>query len=127
MAYILLITHEHIGKPMLKIAGAIVGEPLTHAGCIEVPMDTDREAILLRAQQQIEQHGDTLVLTDIFGSTPGNIAAALARHSDCRAISGLNMPMLLRAINYHNRPLQELADRAREGGINGIVCYEQPL
>ncbi len=120
MPRLLLITHEHIGANMLQTAEAIIGKTLEHVACVEAPMDADTDNIIDSSAQLIDGH-DTLILTDLYGSTPGNIAMRLATAPNCRAISGLNLPMLLRAINYQNRPLDELADKAAEGGKNGIL------
>ena len=120
MPRLLLITHEHIGANMLQTAEAIIGKTLEQIACVEAPKDADTDNIINSSAQLIDGH-DTLILTDLYGSTPGNIAMRLAAAPNCRAISGLNLPMLLRAINYQNRPLDELADKAAEGGKNGIL------
>lgn len=121
MPALLLVTHEHIGTSMLKIATAIIGNETHDALCIEVPMDANIQSIHAKASDYISQHNETLVLTDIYGSTPGNIATQLARLKNCNTICGLNLPMLLRAINYQSFPLTELTEKVINGGKKGII------
>ncbi len=120
MPTLLLITHEHIGADMLRTAEAIVDHSLSDVSCLEVPMDADTGQIIDRAERRIGDD-EALILTDLYGSTPGNVAAQLAQSGKRHLVSGLNLPMLLRAINYQHRPLEELTDKATEGGKSGII------
>ena len=61
-----------------------------------------------------------LILTDILGATPANLAAVLARRGRHRALAGVNVPMLWRALNYRHLPLDEVFTRASEGGARGV-------
>ena len=68
------------------------------------------------------QSGDgVLVLSDLFGSTPGNVAMRVAESIGGRLVSGVNLPMLLRVFNYSTLPLEQLKDKAVEGGRAGVV------
>ena len=120
MPELLLVTHEHVGTCLLKTAEAIVGKPLEQIICVDVPMDADTDDIFTHTRQHIAEH-DTLILTDLYGGTPGNVAMQLAGQAHCRAVSGLNLPMLLRVINYQQQPLNNLVDIALDGGKNGII------
>ena len=63
-----------------------------------------------------------LVLTDVYGATPSNLAEKLpALGLDLHRVSGLNLPMLLRVLNYPEQPLLELAQTAASGGRSGIL------
>ena len=67
-------------------------------------------------------HGQgVLILTDIYGSTPSNIACALSTKENVRIISGINLPMLIRVLNYPNLELDELVLKAISGGQEGIM------
>ena len=72
-------------------------------------------------ERQLLKADGVLVLSDIFGATPSNIATKLTRSGKVELITGLNLPMLLRAISYSNRDLSTCSAKALEGGINGIV------
>ena len=58
----------------------------------------------------------TLVLTDLFGATPCNVAQRLTAQLPARLVAGVNLPMLLRSIGYRHEPLDELVSRAMVGG-----------
>ncbi|MCY1226979.1 PTS system, mannose/fructose/sorbose family, IIA component [compost metagenome] len=62
-----------------------------------------------------------LVLTDIFGATPANIAARLAEPGRVRVLAGVNLPMLVRAICYRTEKLDQLVNKALAGGSQGVL------
>jgi mannose PTS system EIIA component len=62
-----------------------------------------------------------LVLTDLFGATPCNVAQKLVDGVSVRLLTGVNLPMLLRAATYRHEPLETLVTRAQSGGSNGIM------
>lgn len=108
---------------------------------LDVRQDDDPVKLLTRARRMvadIEQGCGVLVLTDMYGSTPSNIAHRLSHtassdayedassaNSDStgnvRVISGINLPMLVRALNYAHLSLEELAQKALSGGHEGIL------
>jgi mannose PTS system EIIA component len=120
---ILLVTHPGIGTSVLHSARRIVdGCPLP-TRCLEVPVDANLERIRESVQKNIDRldQGDgVLVLTDVFGATPNNVARDFTRIGKVAVLSGLNLPMLVRAYNYPDAPLKALCDTAEQGGIRGI-------
>ena len=64
-----------------------------------------------------------MILTDLFGSTPYNIAKVLHQETNIRMVSGLNLPMLIKVMNYPNLSLDELAQKAIKGGREGVIEY----
>ncbi|MEO6226982.1 MAG: PTS sugar transporter subunit IIA [Thermomonas sp.] len=122
---ILLITHEGIGKPMLDVATRLLRKlPLT-TEAFEVPFDADPDVLLPQASAALRRvdggHG-VLVLTDLYGASPSNIAARLARlGTPVRRVSALNLPMLLRVMNYADLELDELPAVATAGARNGVI------
>jgi PTS system ascorbate-specific IIA component len=62
------------------------------------------------------------LLCDVLGATPCNVATQLAGDSSTKLVTGVNVPMLLRAMTYRNEPLEQLAARAVAGGIQGVVA-----
>ena len=62
-----------------------------------------------------------LVLADVFGATPCNVAQKLVDGIHSRLVVGVNLPMLLRAISYRNEPLEALVQRAITGGTSGVM------
>lgn len=125
---LLLISHEHIANNLLITAHDILNQPIENITALEVPMDAPVESIKDVAKQRLSQlHTDDglLVLTDLIGSTPFNIAAQIKSERDnAILISGLNLPMLLKLSNYRDLALADFAEKAIIGGQSGIAQHE---
>ncbi len=122
---ILLITHEGIGNALLAVATRLLRKLPLETAAFEVPFDGDVDALLPQASAALRKvdsgHG-VLVLTDLYGATPSNIASKLARlGTPVRRVSSLNLPMLLRVMNYADLPLDELPAVAAAGARNGVI------
>ena len=87
------------------------------------PARKEMEARALVAQ--LDSGGGVLLLTDVFGATPCNIASRLVSPGRIVGVAGVNLPMLLRAVNYRDRPATELAQLAALGGRECIVMMDQ--
>jgi PTS system mannose-specific IIA component len=89
--------------------------------------DCDRLRILALDWVAALDDGDgVLVLTDLFGSTPANIAASLQARAGVRTLSGVNLPMVVRVLNYSDLPLDALAEKAFGGGRDGVMYCRSP-
>ena len=111
---------------MLTTAKMILQKQELNVRLVEVPADCDTKAKTEEAKQQLselDQGQGVLILNDLFGATPFNIAKQLENNNVC-TLSGLNLNMLMRALNYQSLPLKELAEKTREGGINGVRYAE---
>ncbi|MGH1537331.1 MAG: PTS sugar transporter subunit IIA [Gammaproteobacteria bacterium] len=123
---ILTITHGNVGKELLTIAKTMLGELPLRCEDLSVSNTCNPDKLTLEAQdqcRQIEDGDGVLVLTDIFGSTPSNICNKLKDSTDIdiRVITGLNLPMLIRALNYPTLNLNDLANKALSGAHDGII------
>lgn len=121
---VLLVTHESLAQALLTIGKKTVGDCTLDIRTLDVPLDSDPELRADRAVQLIREldSGDgVLILTDLCGSTPSNIACRLSLESEVMVVSGLNLPMLLRVLNYPDLPLAEMAERAVDGGRQGVM------
>lgn len=120
---ILMITYGNIGAVILQAATRVMGVcPLTTL-TLSASEDCDPDRVFLEAQNSLRKldHGDgVLVLTDLYGSTPGNIACRLQQQHNVPVVAGLNLPMLVRLLNYPNLPLDELVEKATSGGRDGV-------
>jgi PTS system mannose-specific IIA component len=126
---ILIITHPGVGSSLLHTATRILGETALSIRCLEIPTGTDVDAAIVRATAllaDLDQGDGVLVLTDIYGATPSNIACALHTPGGIAVVSGVNLPMLIRTFNYPGDNLIGLAERAREGGMRGIHQHTLP-
>lgn len=131
---IVLIAHAPLASAVKACAVHIFGESAAQVLAIDVQPDEDvsswhaQAAQLLQGTQGTQgAQGPVLLLTDVFGATPFNIArdwAAWCCESrvEARVISGLNVPMLLRAITYSQEPLEQWVQKALSGGLQGIAA-----
>ncbi|HET7930531.1 MAG TPA: PTS fructose IIA subunit family protein [Rhodanobacteraceae bacterium] len=127
-AGILLLTHEEIGRALIAAAQHVMPRLPCQLDALEVGANDDPDTLLdaaARAARALDHGGGVLVLADLYGGTPCNIANKLtARGLRARCVSGLNLPMLLRVLNYVDKPLDELAEVAASGGRSGI-CIDK--
>lgn len=121
---VLLMTHEAMGPALLGAARHVLGTFTLPVDVIEVEADADPDSTLSIAARQargLDDGDGVLVLTDLYGSTPCNVAQRLPSLGvTMQCVSGLNLPMLLRVLNYPEQPLDELAKTAASGGRGGI-------
>lgn len=125
---ILVIAHDELGNVMLETVKGTLGYlPLT-ALSLAVSRDQDPDLLRQQASELCDQanSGDgVLVLTDMYGSTPSNVACSLQGLPDIRVISGINLPMLIRVFNYADLELEALANKAVSGGQDGVMICDQ--
>lgn len=124
---LLLITHSRIGEAILETAGKMLeGAPLV-VETLPVGIDSNPEQLMAKASElinRLDQGQGVLVFTDMYGSTPSNIAYSLAEKGRVNVISGINLPMLIRTLNYQTMDLDALTEKALSGGKEGIICCE---
>jgi len=125
---ILLITHEGIGPALLAVAGRLLDPLPLRVEALEIPFDGDLDALLpvaSAAMRRVDSGDGVLVLTDLYGATPSNLAARVARlGTPVRRVSALSLPMLLRVMNYAELPLDQLPAIAAAGARNGVLVDE---
>lgn len=121
---ILLITHSGIGSALINVASGTFGKLPLEISQLSVSRDPQPESLTNEAGylvRKLDAGEGVLVLTDMFGSTPSNVAHGLQSHGfDVRVVAGLNLPMLFRILNYPNLTLEQLARKAVSGGKEGI-------
>ena len=122
---ILLVTHPGIGGGLRGLATRMLGPLPLKVECVEVGFDADLDALLPVASgalRRVDSGAGVLILTDLFGATPSNFAQRLGQlGTPTRRIAGLNLPMLMRALNYPDRDLTSLTEGAAQGARLGIV------
>ncbi len=122
---ILIVSHHNIGKALADAVETSFNHqlPLT-LSTVGVPSDADPDKLKLLVKNAIAKldTGDgVLILTDLYGSTPSNICKDNLESSHVRIVTGLNLPMLVRVMNYPTLSLDEIAANAVAGGQGGIV------
>src|SRR3954470_21966324 len=124
MVGLLLITHGSLGEALLRAATHTLGRPPERAEPVSVGAVDDPELVLGRAERALARVDDgsgVLILTDMFGATPANVAARLLENGRIEGLSGVNLPMVVRALANRGRPLAEVLEKARSGGAEGVV------
>ena len=122
---VLLITHPGIGSSIKMVAERIFGKLPLDVAVLEVGFEGTAESWLPAASAQMRKvdAGDgVLVLIDLYGSTPSNVARDVSLiGTPCRRVSGLNLSLLLRVLNYPELDLDGLQSMAGQGARMGII------
>jgi PTS system ascorbate-specific IIA component len=122
---ILIITHDDIGKALLESAHTALGQAPLPTRTVSASRDCDPDELLNSARQvllSLDSGAGVLVLTDLFGATPSNMAERLLHNTSAaiRIVTGLNLPMLIRVLNYPTLDLNALTAKAVSGGKDGV-------
>jgi PTS system mannose-specific IIA component len=120
---ILIISHDGIGPAILGTATLMLDDCPLQTKLLTTSRDCDPDQLTEDAIEQVEalDTGEgVLVLTDLYGSTPYNIAQKLISQRHVHVVSGLNLSMLIRVFNYPQLTLEELSEKAVSGGKDGI-------
>jgi PTS system ascorbate-specific IIA component len=124
MIGILLITHETLGESLIQCACHVLNKRPVQLLQLGVAAGDDPNDLLPLARQMlklVDTGEGVLVITDIYGATPSNLAAKLLDAGRVEGLSGANLPMLLRAINYRDKDMETLLMRATGGGRDGVL------
>jgi len=129
---LLIVTHGEVGQALLDSAYAMLGGTVLKVGVVTVSNSSDPDAVaseVALAISRLNQGDGVLLLTDIYGATPSNIAM---RFQDDEAkvmvASGINLPMLLRVLNYPDLSIDQLLEKALSGGRDGVFrCRREEL
>ncbi len=122
---ILLVTHPGVGTALLEVATRLLRQLPLKTEAFEVPFDADMDALLPLASaalRRVDSGEGVLILTDLYGASPANLAGQLARlGTPVRRVSALSLPMLLRVMNYPEQGLDQLPATAAAGTRNGAI------
>jgi mannose PTS system EIIA component len=124
MIGVLILAHDGLGVALIDSATHMLGHRPENVREIGVTCADDPDAILARARaavREIDTGSGVLVLTDIFGATPCNVASRLLERGRVEGVSGVSLPMLMRVLTYCGGGLESLVAKARSGGTEGVV------
>jgi PTS system ascorbate-specific IIA component len=117
---ILLLTHGRLGEALVECACHVLGGQVpAELAVLSAGQDEPVDEVEAKARQlltTLDQGAGVLVLTDLLGATPARVATRLIAPGVVEALSGVSLPMLLRAINYRHRLLPALAKKALLAG-----------
>lgn len=123
MIGILLITHGSYGEALVQNACHVLNKRPPLLNQLGVAAQDDPLDLLPLAQKTlalVDEGDGALVLTDIFGASPANLAIKLLQPGRVEGLTGVNLPMLLRALTYREKGMEILLQRARDGGRDGV-------
>jgi PTS system mannose-specific IIA component len=123
MAGLLVIAHAPLATALRAVAEHVYPDCGTSLAALDVPADMPAEQVEAQAAALLAQAGtpEVLILTDVFGATPCNVAQRLADGVRIRVVTGVNVPMLWRSLCYAGEPLDNLVARALAGATQGAM------
>jgi PTS system ascorbate-specific IIA component len=124
MIGIFLITHGSYGEALVQNVCHVLNKRPPQLIQLGMTAQDDPLDLLPMARDMlalVDKGYGALVLTDIFGASPANLALKLLEHGRIEGLTGVNMPMLLRALTYRDKGMETLLVRARDGGRDGII------
>jgi len=122
---LLIISHDGLGQALLDTVTTTLGCCPMEVRLLSVSRNADPDVLGEQARhfaREVDHGNGLLVLTDIFGSTPSNIACRLQDLPAVRVVAGVNLPMLFRIFNYPELGLDALTEKALSGGRDGVMA-----
>ena len=130
MIGILIISHGDLGDSLIHCANHVMGKMPKYLMHLGVTVQDDPDVVIPKALELLRQldRGDgVLILSDICGATPCNIASRLVISSRVECLAGVNLSMLVRALTYRNESLDVVVEKALTGGKEGVMrIYSRP-
>lgn len=120
---IVIIAHAPLASALRQCVAHVFPDRLGGVVAVDVLPDAPVAQSVAQALQAVGPLGQVplLLLTDVLGATPSNVARQLQEGRQTRLLAGVNLPMLLRAVTYQHEPLDELLARALQGGTQGVL------
>lgn len=113
MIGIVIVTHSRLGDALIEAAEFITGGKIESATAVSIDINQNPEVLrnkIAAAIREVKQDKGVLVLTDMFGGTPSNLSYSFLEEGKIEVISGVNLPILIKAVNTRTR--KELTDLA---------------
>jgi len=124
MIGLLIISHGTLGESLIHCASHMLNKRPPRLRQLGVTAQDDPGQLVPQARKMVKEldEGDgVLVLTDMYGGSPSNIAAKLVIPGKIEALAGVNLPMLIRALTYRDKSLQMMITKAISGGCEGVL------
>jgi PTS system ascorbate-specific IIA component len=126
MIGILIIAHGGLGESLIHCVSHVLGKHPPQLQSLAVGTEDDPTDLLPNAQHVVEKlnTGDgVIVLSDMYGATPCNLVAKLLTPNQIEGVAGVNLPMLVRVLNYRDKPIKTCVEKALSGGRDGVVHF----
>lgn len=124
MIGLFLITHTSYGESLIQCACHVLNRRPPQIVQLGIAAQDDPLDVLPLARdllKLVDSGEGVLILTDIYGATPSNIAMKLLEPGRIEGLAGVNLPMLLRALTYRDKDMETLLARATTGGRDGVI------
>jgi PTS system ascorbate-specific IIA component len=120
---IVIIAHAPLASALRLCVAHVFPDQLGGVVAVDVQAEMPVAQSVAQAQAAVAILGQVplLLLTDVLGATPCNVARQVLEGRQASLLAGVNMPMLLRAVTYRHEPLDELVARALQGGTQGVL------
>ena len=129
MIGIVLVTHGNLAREFLSALEHVVG-PQQGVATVCIGPDDDmerRRAEILDSARSCDSGDGVIVLTDMFGGTPSNLAISIMEQARIEVLAGVNLPMLVKLASVRNRPIAEAVRMAQEAGRKYITIASRIL
>ena len=129
MIGVLLITHGSFGESLVQNVCHVLNKRPPLIAQLGVAAQDDPLDILPLARlllREVDSGEGVLVMTDVYGATPGNLALKLLEPGRIEGVAGVNLPMLLRALTYREKGLETMLQKAISGAHDGVVKLPPP-
>lgn len=128
MIGIFIIAHKKLGDSLIECASHMLGKKPEQLVALGVTSKDDPDQLLQEAQgilKEIDTGEGVLVLSDIYGGTPCNIASKLVGISNAEGLSGLNLPMLIVALTNRELPIAYCVEKTINSGRESIMHFTE--
>jgi len=124
MIGILIITHGMLGESLIHCASHVLNKRPPRLKQLGVTAQDDPALLLPQARtlvKELDEGTGVLILSDMYGGTPSNMASKLVAPAKVEAVAGVSLPMLIRVLTYRDRDLQTIVTKAISGGCEGVM------
>src|SRR5919202_6795563 len=125
-----IVSHGQVANELLSAAETIIGH-VRHITAVSIGWHDDVEAAkneIRRALERVSEGGGVLLMTDMFGGTPTNIASMFLQQGEVEVVTGVNLPMVIKLAGLQpGVPLEEVARLVRDQGRQGIYLAGELL
>ncbi len=128
MIGVLIIAHDTLGESLVRAVTHVLGSRPPQFEAFGVAVGDDPLVLLQSAREVVARLDDgdgVLIVSDIFGATPCNLACKLLVPGRIEGLAGVNLPMLVRAFTYRTRGMETLLKKAVSGGCDGVLHIDR--
>ena len=126
MIGILIIAHGGLGESLMHCVSHVLGKQPPQLAHFAVGTNDDPSDLYPQAQQMVNAlntGSGVLILSDMYGASPCNLVAKLLTPGIIEGVAGVNLPMLVRVLNYRDKPIKTCLEKAISGGRDGVVHF----